>query len=258
VVSDLDHEAIVSALRTRIGLLADGEFDIVEGMLRRSLSATALRDAVGALPGRLVDPPSEVWADLSITAAASGYDVEVPLWTTAGPSTLGLRMHVDGTGHRGFWVDEATFAEVEPRWFAGDVAEDRPGSAPSPRPPRSLSDTPVPERWRPALGELVRRLVLGDYAGLEAEGLVAEGSGAGMEDGIGHWIELYPDSLVDMPPEGWDYTEHEPWAGRTDSWWVIVPLWSEHERPSDLSMEATVWDDGTEVRVQIDTAPHVM
>lgn len=257
VEGDHDRELVTSAARSRIGLLVDGEYAIVEAMVRGSLTAEELRTAVSSLPGELVDPPAWEWVSLSIVPVDRGFEVVIPLWTDLGPSAVGMRFHADGSAQRGFWIDEAEFVPVEPRSLASEAATEVGVCAQPARAPRAISDTPVPERWRAALGELIHRLVIGDYAGLESQGL-AEGSGDGLEHGIGHWIEAYPDRLVDPPPDWWKYSEHSIWEGRSEEWWVIVPLWTERESPSDLSLEATVWDDGAEIRVRIDTAPHVM
>jgi hypothetical protein len=105
-------------------------------------------------------------------------------------------------------------------------------------------------------GTIVHRLVIGDYAGLAADGLIS-GVESATDTSVGQWIEEYPASLVDLPPEAWSLSEHGEWANTPGSWWVIVPLWTAEEGRSDLSLEATVWDDGTSMTAKIDMV-HVM
>lgn len=95
-----------------------------------------------------------------------------------------------------------------------------------------------------------------DYAGLAADGLVSFTDDP-TDTSIGRWIEDYPARLVDLPAEAWDYSEHGAWVNAPGSWWVIVDLWTAEESRSDLSMEATVWDDGTAIVVKVDNV-HVM
>lgn len=106
------------------------------------------------------------------------------------------------------------------------------------------------------LGSIVHRLVIGDYASLAADGLVSSTTDP-TDSSIGRWIEDYPARLVDPPAEAWAFSEHGPRTGVPHSWWVIVDLWTAEEGRSDLSMEATVWDDGASVVVKIDNV-HVM
>ena len=51
---------------------------------------------------------------------------------------------------------------------------------------------PVPERWRPHLREVVHRLVVGDYEGLERDGVIFDVDVPG-RDMVKHWIEQQPE-----------------------------------------------------------------
>jgi hypothetical protein len=102
----------------------------------------------------------------------------------------------------------------------------------------------------------VHRLVVGDYAGLATDGLVSHTADP-QDPSIGHWIEAYPATLVALPPAAWAYSDHGPIEAEPGAWWVVVDLWTAEEGRSDLSMEATVWDDGSDPRVQVHTV-HVM
>jgi hypothetical protein len=108
----------------------------------------------------------------------------------------------------------------------------------------------VPDRWRPVLGALVDRLVAGDYAGLAADGLVWFTDDP-TDETVGDFIEMYPDTLVEMPADGWLYSEHDYNVQDDGSWSAYVPLWTTRESPSDLTMEAVVWDDGVNVTAKI-------
>lgn len=114
---------------------------------------------------------------------------------------------------------------------------------------------PFPERWRPIVTEVVHRLVLGDYAGLYRDGFISPNSDPA-EGGVGYWIEDYPATLVDLPPEAW---LHCGWILMADGthWAILVDLWTAEEGRSDLTMEAKLWDDGSTVSVVIDDV-HVM
>lgn len=111
----------------------------------------------------------------------------------------------------------------------------------------------VPERLRPALAALIRRLVEGDFDGLVRDGF-APGHGGG---DLGLWVRDYPADLVDLPEEGWQLSEAVPVPGQAGVWFVVVPLWTRQEGRSDLSMEATVVERGDEVDVQVDNI-HVL
>lgn len=112
----------------------------------------------------------------------------------------------------------------------------------------------MPQRWRRLLAEIVHRLVIGDYAGLARDGYV-EGTDDPDDASIGLWIEDYPATMVDLPDEAWAFSVHGPLE--SGMWWVTVPLWTSEEGRSDLSMEATVYDDCTDITVKIHTI-HVM
>jgi len=111
-----------------------------------------------------------------------------------------------------------------------------------------VPDRPVPDRFRGALRELVHRLVIRDYEGLVRDQLA--------HDGFELWIGDYPGELVDLPDAVWDVAE----AGETSAagtWWVVVPLWTDDEGPSDLSMEGTIVEAGSELVVTINDV-HVL
>lgn len=117
-------------------------------------------------------------------------------------------------------------------------------------------DVPVPEKWRPAITELVDRLVAGDYAGLARDGFVSYTDDPD-DASIGMWIEDYPATLVSLPGEAWQFSCHGPWSNVPDAAWVVVDLWTAEEGRSDLSLEGTVREEEGRVIVKIDNV-HVM
>lgn len=116
----------------------------------------------------------------------------------------------------------------------------------------SRGEHPVPERWRPVLAELVHRLVVGDYAGLERDGIVAD-----VEQAAATWIRGCHDPLVDLPDRAWDWSDcFPPFEGPGD-YNVQLNLWTAHQGLSLLTMEANVSDSGDDIRVEIFSV-HVM
>ena len=121
----------------------------------------------------------------------------------------------------------------------------------------SVTTRTVPERLRPALAQVVDRLVAGDFEGLKRDGIDPY-----PDSDLGVWIREYgrtPGSddpgratLVSLPEETWQYAEvvFED-AGPPRKWSVVVDLWTAEEGRSDLSMEADVIDGpaGLQVRV---------
>jgi len=64
-----------------------------------------------------------------------------------------------------------------------------------------MSHESVPERFRPALEAIVRRLADGDYQGVARDHSPYLG-----QDGfdLGMWARDYPDSFVPLPAEAWE------------------------------------------------------
>ena len=256
------RQRLLIAVGTVVGLLVSGGYVALERMTRgRHLTAAELEQAVASVGRPLSRPPPEVLQGLEPVPVPGtppdSYDVVVPLWTEAGPAGVGVEIRLVPTP----WT---TFdAEILGLQAVDVDAQAAPGaSQPATRPERPSTPAgppagdPVRERWRPVLTEIVHRLVVGDYDGLARDGIVA-GTDDPRDAGIGLWIEEYPATLVDLPPGAWAYSDHGPIEGAAGAWWVIVDLWTAEEGRSDLSMEATVWDDGRTITVKVH-AVHVM
>jgi hypothetical protein len=119
-----------------------------------------------------------------------------------------------------------------------------------------VDETPVPERWRPALASVIHRLVERDYDGLSRDGLLEPGYEARPQT-VARWIEEYPAALVDLPDEGWATSIWGQVVVEQNTWWVVVDLWTAEEGRSDLSLEGYVIDDGEAIRVLVSNV-HVM
>lgn len=226
----------------------------VPGWELRQIPVSACTGAHEIAPGDEFDPFEHLEPGV-------GYDFVIPLWTASGRSGVGVSFHLIPTSNilRSQHPVIVGFIPIDPRSYPGG-----PSEVPQPRPTVARTSgawglperSPVPVRWRPLLHEVVHRLVMGDYDGLAAEGLVA-GSDLPESPSIGHWIEEYPGTLNDVPAEGWLHSDHWPNDWAPGSWSVVLDLWTVEEGLSDLSLEATVWDDGDTVRVRIDNV-HVM
>ena len=108
----------------------------------------------------------------------------------------------------------------------------------------------VPERFRPALRVVLKRIVEGDFDGLVRDGFVPAGGDPGV------WVRNYPLRLVPFPPEAWRHSRAGRIASRPGCWWVVVPL-RDQEGTSDLSLEATVCEGDGQLRVEVDNI-HVL
>lgn len=120
-----------------------------------------------------------------------------------------------------------------------------------------MSESPIPLSLRPALSEVVDRLVAGDYEGLKHDRIDPYA-----DRDLGLWIREYgraPGSdepgratLVPLPEEAWDWAEvvFED-SGPPRVWGVVLDLWTLEEGHSDLSMEAEVTATSGGLRVVV-------
>ncbi len=239
--------------------LAQARYDALETWTKgRHLSAEALRQAVESHGEHLirvrVHPGDSLHFEGVRHADRTTYDASVPLWTEEGESMLTLELRFVELDSGGY---EHEILAI--RTIASDQAHRAPivrmEPLPTPTPPterRPPPDhfNPIPERWRPPLWDVVHRLVIGEYAGLARDGFISYIQGPD-DDSIGIAIEDYPWRLIDLPEEAWKYSDHWPFD-QPDIWYARVDLWTAEEGPSDLTLVATVHDDGMRVSVQID------
>src|SRR2546430_679843 len=111
-----------------------------------------------------------------------------------------------------------------------------------------MSD-PVPPRFRPVIEDVVRRMAEGDW-----DGLVRDGTAPRVKTGeeLAYWVRQEGTRLVPLPSEAWDASEHGRIGVELQTWWVVVPLWTEKEGRSDLSLEATIRERSDRLSIEID------
>lgn len=182
--------------------------------------------------------------------------LDVPLWTEReAPSDLVIRMRLRSGMVENIPLvhSELVGVRLEPPAERGTppppvprVVPGEPVSVPPLGPGEYPGDFgPVPERWRPLIAEVVRRLVEKDYVGLAADGTYTGDPGPN-GDGVGFDIERYPATLRDLPEEIWGYSDHYQAYDDPNVWVVIVPLATVEEGLSDLSLVGQVTDDGVD------------
>ena len=103
----------------------------------------------------------------------------------------------------------------------------------------------VEETIVPALRDLVRCLIERDFAALEADGRI----GRLTVEELAKAIDDYGRSLAAIPDHGWDLADSYEIEGRPNSWAIDLPLWTQEEGRSDLtlSISAERRDDGSVV-----------
>lgn len=95
--------ALETAIRTIVGLLVRGQYDVVERLTRgRRLSADELRTAVEDYGRTLVQPGEDWWPEVDIVPIDPGdrpaFHADVPLWTKEeGRSDLTLALRLSET-----------------------------------------------------------------------------------------------------------------------------------------------------------------
>jgi hypothetical protein len=95
----------------------------------------------------------------------------------------------------------------------------------------------VPERFRPMLSNLIDMIAGGDTAAMRASPAIRVGSGDPLL-----WSGIIPARSSPLPAEGWDLVDAVQVARQPDLWSVTIPLWTDAEGRSDLSLDATVKD----------------
>jgi hypothetical protein len=106
----------------------------------------------------------------------------------------------------------------------------------------------IPEKLRPALRSVVDALVTQNYAALEADGRAGRVGAAGLEQAIAR----YGRRLVPLPEAAFEASMAYQHDAQRSHWAVDLDLWTAEEGRSDLTLSATVVEDGDDVRVEID------
>ncbi|WP_212829861.1 hypothetical protein [Catellatospora sp. TT07R-123] len=104
----------------------------------------------------------------------------------------------------------------------------------------------VPERFRPLLEDIVRRIAVGDYEGVSRD--FSPYAGDPRHD-LGLWARQYPARLVPLPAAAWEEIECMHFEERSE-WEVWVDLWSDCGR-TDLTLLVDVIDHGGEIDVRV-------
>ncbi|MET7279850.1 hypothetical protein ABZS29_16560 [Kribbella sp. NPDC005582] len=96
----IDRAAIHHVVGIVVGLLVDGEYDVLESLTRRErLTADEIRTAIDEYPGTLVHPPSETWGIKDVieleNSEPPAVAVVVDLWTLEeGESDLSMELEL--------------------------------------------------------------------------------------------------------------------------------------------------------------------
>nr|WP_156875798.1 hypothetical protein [Ornithinimicrobium pekingense] len=239
-------------------MLADRELTLLGA--HGDLTPEGLRRELDAIGPHLRRVPRSTWeeylkrVEMHPVAGTEPVELEttVPLWTDEGPASRRARVRLLPTGADPLYVARVTgFEDALPltESFVRQ-ADGRASVAVSDLQP-SPGENPVPPRWRPALRAVVHRLVIGDYDGLERDGVIFDVDVPG-QDMVKHWIEQQPESLVDLPEAAWDWSNHTPaWHG-PGVYTVNVSMWTATQGLSLLMLEGEVFDNGgDDIRVQV-------
>ncbi|MBI4954507.1 MAG: hypothetical protein HY908_20955 [Myxococcales bacterium] len=103
-------------------------------------------------------------------------------------------------------------------------------------------------RARVALRRLVDDIVAGRYSALESDGRIGRLTG----DEVRRAIEVYGRKLMTPPPDAIDSAEAYPVENLPKRFAIDLPLWTEEEGRSDLTLLLRLDDAGDEPRVSID------
>ena len=104
------------------------------------------------------------------------------------------------------------------------------------------------ERFKGPIREIVRDLAAGKYDVLEADGR----SGRTSANGLRERVESYGDPLVELPDEAFEYVSDYESETQKGLWKLDVPLYTEEEGQSDLTLvlEASASPDDVKVTIR--------
>jgi len=106
---------------------------------------------------------------------------------------------------------------------------------------------PIASAWRPTFQQIVKAFVEGDF--VLARGIPSvEPIDPATADQIRDYVADYGETLVELPEDTWKSSVAQ-WMG--DSWDVLVDLWTAESGPSDLVLDAKVFEAGDGIRVEV-------
>jgi len=106
---------------------------------------------------------------------------------------------------------------------------------------------PIASAWRSTFQQIVKAFVEGDF--VLARGIPSvEPIDPATADQIRDYVADYGETLVELPEDTWKSSVAQ-WMG--DSWDVLVDLWTAESGPSDLVLDAKVFEAGDGIRVEV-------
>jgi hypothetical protein len=108
--------------------------------------------------------------------------------------------------------------------------------------------TQLPDEAREAVRAIVHDIVLGRFAELERDGR----AGRLTADEIRLAVLQFSRTLIDLPDEAWPVVDSYTCAVSDVQFAVDVPMWTNEDGQSDLSLSLTVELHGGTARVSID------
>jgi hypothetical protein len=106
---------------------------------------------------------------------------------------------------------------------------------------------PIPAHLVPALQDLVRELVRGNFDGLERDGRAGRLTAAELRAAV----RGYGRTLVDPPTEAFGAAAH-PVRGAPGRWAIELDLWTVEEGRSDLTLTVAAQELPDRVRTEVD------
>lgn len=108
------------------------------------------------------------------------------------------------------------------------------------------SETALPASMKPVLRDLVHELVVGNYAGLEADGRAGDRSAEVLRQAIAD----YGRTLIELPDEAFERKNASAYRllGEPARWAVEIALWTLEEGRSEATVQAK--PDGTSAEVE--------
>lgn len=107
---------------------------------------------------------------------------------------------------------------------------------------------PIPIELAPALRNIVRQMVDGNYVALAAGGQLKRGTSEQLR-GV---VLEYGRTLIDLPDNAFQIGDAFPIRGEEATWKIDLPLWTKEEGLSDLTLQLTVRLTENGIEAEID------